>query len=120
MAAGIIEALKCSLYGFIGLLGPRKGAGQLSRFDKSFSANALTSTTIEQISYNFVPTGYFAVFAGFSTDSSTLLMARFTVNQTESQTILGTRNVSSALSDRDCHFYYSIIQNDLIQDERNL
>lgn len=86
-------------------------------FTKSFSANTLTETTAEQANYS-VPPGYIGVFAGFSTVTSYLLMARFDAAAVGN--ILGTRNVSSAQNNKSCNFRSVFLKSDLVQDERNL
>lgn len=105
MAAGIVEGLKLS----------KPTSPDNGYFVKSFSANALTSTTAGQAEYPTIPEGYMGVFAGFSADSSTLLLARFTSNASGSEIVLGNRNVTSALSDRDCRIRVSYLNTDFIR-----
>ena len=104
MAAGIVEALKFS----------DPESPHHAYFVKTFSANALTSTTATQADYPTIPEGYMGVFAGFSADNSALLLSRFTSNASGSETVLGTRNVASALSDRDCRIRVSFLSTDYI------
>ena len=106
MANGIVEALKYS----DSTNNPRS-----TQFTKSFTANALTSTTAAQAGYS-VPEGYYAVFAGFSTVNSVLLMARF--DPMLNGTFLATRNVSSAQNNKDCNFRSSLLLSDFVKDER--
>lgn len=90
-------------------------------FTRSFAADSRVLTTATQAGYSGPPDGYYGVFAGFSTNSSQLLLNIFDPNATEGGTLLSTRNKStSALNNRPCNFHASYIRNDMIQDERNL
>lgn len=107
MATGIVEDLKYSDF----VNSPRT-----TEFARSFSANALTGTTAVQAGYS-VPEGYYAVFAGFSTTTNVLLMARF--DPMLNGNLLGTRNVSSsAQNNKDCNFRSSLLLSDFVKDER--
>ena len=111
MAAGLVGALKYTPYN-----SPIDTA-----YTKSFTASARTQTTATQAGYPAIPTGFIGVFAGFSTNNAALLAVAFDANASGSERLVSTRNVSSsALNDRPCDFYNSLLSSALIQDERNL
>lgn len=89
-------------------------------FTRSFSASARTTTTATQAGYPGPPDGYYATFAGFSTNSSAAVLNIFDPNATEGETLLSNRNVGTALSNRPCNFHASYIREEMITDERNL
>ena len=107
MATGIVEDLKCSDF---------TNSPRSTEFTKSFTANALTSTTAVQAGYS-IPDGCYAVFAGFSTVTSVLLLARF--DPMLNGNLLGTRSVSSsAQNSKRCNFRSSLLLSDFVKDER--
>ena len=111
MASGIIGDLKADRY----------NCPIETYFTQSFSANTRTLTTATAAGYPAIPAGFYGVFAGFSTNGSTLLSQLFNPNASGSGNLMATRSVSgSALNDRPCYFHNSLLPTALINDERNL
>lgn len=111
MATGSVAAFKYSNY----------TSPYVTEFTKSVSASSSGSTTATDASYPAIPAGYYGVFSGFSTVTSVLLLCLFNANASGSDNLQIMRNVStSAQNNKSCNFYTSLLQSDLIQDERNL
>lgn len=91
-----------------------------TEFTMSVSSGTRKSTTATDAGYPAIPAGYFAAFAGFSTNSSALVLSSFDPNASGSDTLLTNRNIGSSLSNRPCDFHATYIPLDMIQDDRNL
>jgi hypothetical protein len=110
MASGIIGDLKADRYNCpVG-----------NNFQKSFPASSQTKTTANDASYD-VPAGFYGVFAGYSVDSNYVQLQQLNANASGTGTLLYSRNAyTSARNDIQCYFNNSLVQNSMIDDERNL